>query len=571
MRFRTTAALLALLLLPALASAQTFAALLRGVNERPTPNGSTAIGYVTATFNPATNELSVIGEFRNLTTAASAAHVHRGNRNIAGPVVQGITFTAATSGSLGPTTMTLSAADRDSLFNDRLYINVHNSTYPGGEIRGTLVPAPILDGNTSDGLYQTIASKQNANAGFGPNIDVQAIKVYPVPSDSVLFLAVQGRLDTSNDNAIGIFLNASGGGSSTGAAEGSPIGFAGAGSFLDGSGGGSNDDFAMDMEVDYALAINPGGGSSNIYVDAARYTTGTPTAKYLGDPAQSGTPFLTTGFAAPVIMAYNNASGFEMLIPFKELGVNTDVAVAKTAVGEFIQAFAVVASSSGYFSNVTVPGNASGTESGGNLGFNPNFDTLPGGPYVSTSGVLPVELVSFTAAVSGATARLAWTTASETNNAGFAVERRSGTAWEQVGYVDGAGTTAERHDYALDVTGLAPGRHAFRLRQVDLDGTAHYSATIEAVVAPDGAAAVALDGPNPFRTRTALAVSVREPQAVTVAVYDALGRRVAEAFRGAVDGSRRVEVDGAGLSAGHYVVVVEGERFRATLPLTVAR
>ena len=67
---------------------------------------------------------------------------------------------------------------------------------------------------------------------------------------------------------------------------------------------------------------------------------------------------------------------------------------------------------------------------------------------------LPVELVAFTATADGRTARLSWTTASETNNAGFTVEQKIGDAWADRGFVAGRGTTTERSDYAFTVAGL---------------------------------------------------------------------------------------------------------------------
>ena len=182
---------------------------------------------------------------------------------------------------------------------------------------------------------------------------------------------------------------------------------------------------------------------------------------------------------------------------------------------------------------------------------------------------LPVELVSFTGVADGATARLRWATASETNNAAFHVERLAAGAWTDVARVAGHGTTAERQQYAHDVAGLTPGAHRFRLRQVDLDGTAHLSNEVEVVVGA-GANRVAVTGANPFRSGTALALTVATPQAVRVEVYDALGRRVATPFAGRVETTAAVALDGAGLPAGLYVVRAVGETFHAAVPVTKA-
>ena len=198
---------------------------------------------------------------------------------------------------------------------------------------------------------------------------------------------------------------------------------------------------------------------------------------------------------------------------------------------------------------------------------------LENGPLYATDQVLPVELVSFTAAADGYRITLRWRTASETNNAAFHVERETAGGFVTVGERAGRGTTAEAADYAFTTDALAPGRHTFRLRQVDLDGTAHYSATVEATVAPSGAFALAAPAPNPATGLARTALVVREAQAVRVDVLDVLGRLVATVFDGAVSAETpaAITVDASGLPAGLYVIRATGERFQATRALTVTR
>ena len=182
----------------------------------------------------------------------------------------------------------------------------------------------------------------------------------------------------------------------------------------------------------------------------------------------------------------------------------------------------------------------------------------------ASAGGLPVELVSFTATASGEAVHLRWATASETNNAGFHVERQTGAAWAAAGFVAGRGTTAERQSYAHSVGGLTAGTHRFRLRQVDLDGTAHLSAEVEVAVAPVGPFALA---PTSGR---ALRLVVREPQAIDAGLYDVAGRRVATLARGEVAAGAPVELAApSGLAPGVYVVRVAGERFHATRTVVV--
>ena len=77
-------------------------------------------------------------------------------------------------------------------------------------------------------------------------------------------------------------------------------------------------------------------------------------------------------------------------------------------------------------------------------------------------GALPVELVSFTGAWDRQSVRLAWNTASETNNAFFAVERQQADeTWAEVGRRTGASTVTEAqaypfHDATVPLHGHAP-------------------------------------------------------------------------------------------------------------------
>jgi len=117
-----------------------FTTILTGDQEVPA-NSSPGTGSGTATYDSDSMLLTVSGTFTGLEAAANNAHVHLGALGIAGGVVFGIDFTAATSGTYSGSG-TLSEANEIALFNEGLYINIHSSTYPGGEIRGQLVPVP---------------------------------------------------------------------------------------------------------------------------------------------------------------------------------------------------------------------------------------------------------------------------------------------------------------------------------------------------------------------------------------------------------------------------------------------
>jgi FlaG/FlaF family flagellin (archaellin) len=186
---------------------------------------------------------------------------------------------------------------------------------------------------------------------------------------------------------------------------------------------------------------------------------------------------------------------------------------------------------------------------------------------------LPVELVRFAAQADGRAVALTWRTATETNNAGFAVEQQTeGGAWRELGFVEGAGTTTEAQRYRFRAANVSYGDHAFRLRQIDLDGTEAFSGVREVTVGLAGPYAVAAY-PNPVRSRATVGVAVREAQRVTVEVYDVLGRRVTVLHDGPLvaGGTERLALSAQGLASGVYLVRVTGETFAATRRLTVVR
>ena len=175
---------------------------------------------------------------------------------------------------------------------------------------------------------------------------------------------------------------------------------------------------------------------------------------------------------------------------------------------------------------------------------------------VGAGGVLPVELTAFTATADGRTARLVWTTASETNNAGFTVERQTANgAWADASsLIVGHGTTTERHAYTFDVAGLTAGTHTFRLRQSDTDGALHHSAVVTVEIGTSGQTLVTLLGNGSRAPR--LRVESEGGESVRAEVYDVLGRRVSLLLDGGTAVTGTVEAPFGVLTPGTYLVRV---------------
>jgi CHRD domain len=118
-----------------------FKADLKGASEVP-PNTTAGTGTVTATYDPATKELSWNGSYSGLTGAPTAAHFH-------GPAEAGknagVAIWISTKGSPFPSPFegkaTLTDAQATDLQNGLWYANIHTVANPGGELRGQLMKA----------------------------------------------------------------------------------------------------------------------------------------------------------------------------------------------------------------------------------------------------------------------------------------------------------------------------------------------------------------------------------------------------------------------------------------------
>lgn len=91
------------------------------------------------------------------------------------------------------------------------------------------------------------------------------------------------------------------------------------------------------------------------------------------------------------------------------------------------------------------------------------------------SSPLPVELLFFKSTVNEKVITLEWATASELNFDYFAIERSlDGLTFDEIGQVQGHGTTDERHDYSFVDNSPVAKKLYYRLKTVDFDGYTEY-------------------------------------------------------------------------------------------------
>ena len=168
---------------------------------------------------------------------------------------------------------------------------------------------------------------------------------------------------------------------------------------------------------------------------------------------------------------------------------------------------------------------------------------------------VPVELTSFTANVVNNNVNLNWATATETNNQGFEIQRKSdNTEYEQVGYVAGFGTTTEPKSYSFSDANVSAGNYTYRLKQMDFDGSFEYSDEVNVEVLTPGSFELSQNYPNPFNPSTTIKYSLPENSFVNLAVYNLLGENVRTLVNEVQNaGNYNLNFDASGLTSGTYV------------------
>jgi surface protein len=196
--------------------------------------------------------------------------------------------------------------------------------------------------------------------------------------------------------------------------------------------------------------------------------------------------------------------------------------------------------------------------------------------FASDSEPLPVELAAFEGTATEDGVRLTWTTASETNNAGFEIQHRAkkNAPWGEIGFVEGAGTTTRSRQYRLSVEeDLSPGTHRFRLRQLDTDGTAHLSEPVTVDLQMDEQVRLTAPAPHPVTDRATVSFAVKEVQNTTIRLYNMLGQEVSLLYRGtpAAQESKTIDLSASDLPSGVYFLRMQAGEHTRTQRMTVVR
>ncbi len=192
---------------------------------------------------------------------------------------------------------------------------------------------------------------------------------------------------------------------------------------------------------------------------------------------------------------------------------------------------------------------------------------------IDIEGQLPVELKSFAASVVDGFVQLNWSTATETNNRGFEVQRKvEGSDFVTIGFIQGKGTTTQSQNYSFVDNNVQTGNYQYRLKQMDFDGRSSYSNVVEVSLNPTEFS-LAQNYPNPFNPTTTINFNLAKESNVNLKVFNLLGQEiislVSNEFLNA--GSYSYKFDASSLASGTYIYRLEAGDFVQTKKMTLTK
>lgn len=196
---------------------------------------------------------------------------------------------------------------------------------------------------------------------------------------------------------------------------------------------------------------------------------------------------------------------------------------------------------------------------------------------------LPVELTLFTATIQKNNVNLIWRTETEINNLGFEIERKVPSnspqngidnGWVKIGLVPGHGTTTSPKEYFYldDISLISSTTLAYRLKQMDFDGTYDYSDVVLVENIAPGNFELKQNYPNPFNPSTIIQYAIGSQQFVVLKVYDVLGEEMATLVNEEKSaGTYEIMYNAQVLTSGVYFYTLEAGSFIETKKMIFLR
>lgn len=171
-------------------------------------------------------------------------------------------------------------------------------------------------------------------------------------------------------------------------------------------------------------------------------------------------------------------------------------------------------------------------------------------------GILPVELSEFNGNAVSSGNMLSWTTEGEYKNDHFEVMySRDAEHFEQIGIIQGAGTTSQQQSYDFIHQGVPSGTSFYKLQQVNLDGERTDSKIIS-ISSKENSDGLFSAYPNPAKDQLTIQLQSAKSETFTISVLDQKGVPVMTENINVKEGLTNLYRDISQLEDGVYTLVV---------------
>lgn len=195
---------------------------------------------------------------------------------------------------------------------------------------------------------------------------------------------------------------------------------------------------------------------------------------------------------------------------------------------------------------------------------------------------LPAQLLNYTGKTAGNGIALSWTTASEQNNSGFVIMRKSRTDLSYVTIANyltdqslrGEGTSPSGRSYEFTDDNVLPGNYYdYQITEVGGGGLTRTYGPIEVFTTPAPKDFVLHQNyPNPFNPSTDISYEVPHGSRVSLTLYNTLGEKIADLVNTYQSAGRYdVQFNGGNLASGIYFCRIVAGGYARTIKLVLLK
>jgi hypothetical protein len=174
--------------------------------------------------------------------------------------------------------------------------------------------------------------------------------------------------------------------------------------------------------------------------------------------------------------------------------------------------------------------------------------------------VVPVTLTTFTGVKEGNRNTLNWSTANETNNKAFELQRSAnGEKFSSIATINSKaenGNSSAVLSYSYNDEKPLVGTNYYRLRQLDKDGRESFSSIVVLKSAFITKAEITRVYPNPVAEQLNVVINTANSEKVNIRITDLVGKTIAEKMLQTNQGDNNIQFNTSALARGTYLIKI---------------